>query len=70
MAEGEGFEPPVRFPVQWFSSTQAGSDPFRKFSTLFYFSMGYKGADVRRYDPICFVLSIGLLQFYYSARIL
>jgi hypothetical protein len=19
MAEGEGFEPPVRFPVQWFS---------------------------------------------------
>jgi hypothetical protein len=26
MAEGEGFEPPVRFPVQRFSSTQEGSD--------------------------------------------
>jgi hypothetical protein len=27
MAEGEGFEPPVPFPVQWFSSSQEGSEP-------------------------------------------
>jgi hypothetical protein len=26
VAEGEGFEPPVRFPVQRFSRTQEGSD--------------------------------------------
>jgi hypothetical protein len=24
LAAGEGFEPPGRFPVQWFSSLQAG----------------------------------------------
>jgi hypothetical protein len=42
MAEGEGFEPPVRFPVQWFSSSQAGSEAFGKFSTLFAFATGYK----------------------------
>jgi hypothetical protein len=28
--------------VQWFSSSQAGSEPFRKFSTLLLFSTGYK----------------------------
>ena len=48
-------------------SSLVSSDPFGKFSTLFDFSTGYKGADVHRYDPICSVLSIELLQFYYSA---
>src|SRR5882724_7685497 len=42
MAEGEGFEPPVPFQVQRFSSTPVGSDPFGKFSTLLDFSMAYK----------------------------
>jgi len=66
MAEGEGFEPPVRFPVQWFSSSRAGSEPFGKFSTLFAFSTAYKAHVLICYDPKCSILSIELLQFYYS----
>ena len=66
MAEGEGFEPPVRFPVQWFSSSQADSEPFGKFSTLFAFSMGYKASVLIGSDYECSVLSMELLQFYYS----
>jgi len=66
VAEGEGFEPPVPFRVQRFSSTQAGSDRFGKFSTLFDFSTAYKSRLFHRSDPICGVLAIELLQFYYS----
>jgi hypothetical protein len=33
MAEREGFEPPIPVKVCGFSSTQAGSEPFGKFST-------------------------------------
>src|SRR5215467_4470406 len=49
-------------------STRAGSDPFGKFSTLFYFSTSYKTSVLMRSDPICSVLSMELLQFYYSRR--
>ena len=49
-------------------STQAISDPFGKFSTLFDFSTGYKANVLIRSDPKCFVLSMELLQFYYSRR--
>jgi hypothetical protein len=48
VAEGEGFEPPVPFPVQWFSSSTAGSEPFAKFSTLLLFSTGYKSVGLIR----------------------
>jgi len=50
-------------------STQAGSDPFGKFSTLFPFSTGYKASELIRYDPKCSVLSMELLQFYYSGKV-
>ncbi len=66
MAEGEGFEPPVPFRVHRFSSSQKGSAPFEKFSTLLHFSTAYKPAALIRYGPIRHVLTIELLQFYYS----
>lgn len=66
MAEGEGFEPPVHFRVHRFSSTQKGSAPFGKFSTLLDFSTAYKSAKLNHYGSICTVLTLELLQFYYS----
>jgi len=66
LAEGEGFEPPVRFPVQRFSSSTVGSEPLGKFSTLLDSSTAYKHADSHRHDPFCRVLNMQLLQFYYS----
>ncbi len=66
MAEGEGFEPPVRFPVQRFSSSTAGSEAFRKFSTLLLFSTGYKSVDLIRSAWKRFVLIVQLLQFHYN----
>jgi hypothetical protein len=45
VAEGEGFEPPVPFQVQRFSSSTAGSEPLGKFPTLLLFSTGYKSVD-------------------------
>jgi hypothetical protein len=36
------------WPVQRFSNTQAGSEPFGKFYTLLLFSMGYNSVDVIR----------------------
>ena len=47
-------------------STRAGSDLFRKFSTLFDSSTGYKPIISISSDGKCSVLSIELLQFYYS----
>ena len=47
-------------------SRQAGSEPFGKFSTLLDFSTAYKSSNLNRYDLICTVLSMELLQFYYS----
>jgi hypothetical protein len=47
-------------------SSQASSDPFGKFSTLFDFSTGYKANVLIRSDSTCSVLSMELLQFYYS----
>jgi hypothetical protein len=66
LAEGEGFEPPVPFPVQRFSSSTVGFEPFGKFSTLLLFSTGYKSVDLIRsvWDP--FVLIVQPLQFHYS----
>jgi hypothetical protein len=43
-----------------------GSEPLGKFSTLLDSSMAYKNSDSHRYDPICRVLNMELLQFYYS----
>ena len=68
MAEGEGFEPPVRFPVQWFSSSTADSAPFRKSPTLVDSSTAYKHVDSHRHDPFWPVLNMELLQFYYSGE--
>lgn len=47
-------------------STQAGSDPFRRFSALLDFSTGYKENVLIGYDQECLVLTMELLQFYYS----
>jgi hypothetical protein len=47
-------------------NTQKGSAPFRKFSTLLHFSTAYKSARLHRCDAIRPVLTIELLQFYYS----
>jgi hypothetical protein len=68
VAEGEGFEPPVRFPVQRFSSSTVGSEPLGKFSTLLDSSTAYKNSNSHRYDPFRPVLNMELLQFYYSGR--
>ena len=48
--------------------TRVGSDAFGKFSTLFYFSTGYKSGVLNRYDRKCSVPSMELLQFNYSRR--
>jgi len=42
-----------------------GSEPLGKFSTLFDFSTVYQKDWLYRHDPICRVLSMELLQFYY-----
>jgi hypothetical protein len=47
-------------------SSTVGSEPLGKFSTLLDSSTAYKHADSHRYDPFCRVLSMELLQFYYS----
>src|ERR1700728_2334773 len=47
-------------------SSTVGSEPLRKFSALLRFSTGYKSATLNHYDPIFTVLTIELLQFYYS----
>jgi hypothetical protein len=47
-------------------SSQEGSDPFGNVSTLRCFVNQLQAAVVSRHDPICLVLSIELLQFYYS----
>jgi hypothetical protein len=62
---GVGVEPP-RTEVRRILSTQKGSDPFGKFSTLLYFSTAYKSDESSRHGLICTVLTIELLQFYYS----
>ena len=51
--------------VQRFSNTQAGSEPFGEFSTLFYFSTGYKSVDLIRSAWKRFVLIVQPLQFHY-----
>jgi len=43
-----------------------GSEPLGKFSTLFDFSTVCQKDWLYRHDPICRVLSVELLQFYYS----
>ncbi len=58
--------PPVRFPVQRFSSSPVASEPFRKFSTLLESSTAYQNADSLRHNPFCRVSNMELLQFYYS----
>jgi hypothetical protein len=65
MVPGGGVEPP-RAEARRILSSQVGSEPFRKFSTLLDFPTAYKPQLLHRYDPICLILSIELLQFYYS----
>ena len=43
-----------------------GSEPLGKFSTLLDSSTAYKNTHSSRHDPFCRVLSMELLQFYYS----
>jgi hypothetical protein len=50
MTEGEGFEPPVPFRVQRFSSSTVGSEALGKVSTLLLFSTAYKSV---RLAPFC-----------------
>jgi DNA invertase Pin-like site-specific DNA recombinase len=66
VAEGEGFEPPVPFQVQRFSSSTAGSEPLGKFPTLLLFSTGYKSVDLIRSAWKRFVLIVQPLQFHDS----
>jgi hypothetical protein len=47
-------------------SSTVGSEQLGKFSTLLDSSTAYKNADSFRHDPFCRVLSMELLQFYYS----
>ena len=56
----------ARGPVRRFSSSLVGSEPFRKFSTLLDSSTAYKSNELDRYGPICTVLTMELLQFYYG----
>ena len=66
---GGGVEPP-RAEARRILSSHVGSDPFRKFSTLLYFSTAYKSTQLNRCDLICTVLTMELLQFYYSDSVL
>jgi hypothetical protein len=66
MVPGGGVEPP-RAEARRILRSRAGSERFWKFSTLFYFSMGYKLNVATSDDWIWLVLNIELLQFYYSA---
>jgi hypothetical protein len=66
LVPGGGVEPP-RAEARRILSTQRGSAPFGKFSTLSHFSTAYKRDELNRSDPICTVLTIELLQFYYSS---
>jgi hypothetical protein len=66
MAEGEGFEPPVRFPNSGFQVHRRVLIGYEKFFTLLYFSTAYKPSVLIGYDWIGTVLSMKLLQFYYS----
>ena len=66
MAEGEGFEPPVPFQVQRFSSSRTESDGLWKLSTLLDPSMTYKVPPLSSHDWIWLVLITELLQLYYS----
>jgi hypothetical protein len=50
-------------------SSTVGSEPFGKFSTLLDSSTAYKNPDLSRHDPLCRVLSMELLQFYYSRMV-
>jgi hypothetical protein len=52
--------------VQRFSDTQAGSEPFRKFSTLLLFSAGDKSVDLIRSAWKRFILIVQPLQFHDS----
>jgi len=65
LVPGGGVEPP-RAEARRILSTQKGSDPFGKFSTLLYFSTAYKSDELNRYGLICTVLTMELLQFHYS----
>ena len=69
--KGAGGERGIRTPdtlsgMPVFKSQEC-SDPFGKVSALFDFSTGYKANVLIRSDPKRSVLSMELLQFYYSA---
>jgi hypothetical protein len=57
---------PSKKPVQRFSNTQVGSEPFGKCSTLLLFSAGYKSVDLIRSAWKRFVLIVQPLQFHDS----
>ncbi len=65
LVPGGGVEPP-RPEGRRILSTQKSSEPFGKFSTPLDSSTAYNSAKLSCCDPICTVLSLELLQFYYS----
>jgi hypothetical protein len=69
MVPGGATEPPKGFLLQRILSSTVGSAPLGKFSTLLYFSTGYRKRKLNRCDPIRRVLSMELLQFYYSRMV-
>ena len=66
MVPGGGIEPPQAFWALRILSSTVGSEPLGKFSTLLDFSTAYQHGHSHGCDPICGVLNMKLLQFYYS----
>jgi hypothetical protein len=66
----EGASNPQGTKYRRILSSTVGSEQLRKFSTLSDSSTAYQHIDSRRHDPICSVLNMELLQFYYSDRLL
>jgi len=65
MVPGGGNRTP-RAEARRILSSTVGSESLGKFSTLFDSSTACKNSDLSRHDPLCRVLSMELLQFYYS----
>ena len=65
---GRGESNPQGSKYRRILSSTAGSEPLGKSSNLLCFSTGYQTYRLHRYDPISNVLTMELLQPYYSMR--
>jgi hypothetical protein len=65
LVPGGGVEPPTA-EARRILSSQAGSEPLLKFSTLLDFSIDSKFNLLSRHDPTRLMLSMEVLQFYYD----